>query len=58
MIPGVEFIEMEGADKCCGGAGTFSFNQHDTLRQEGRRAETGREPRDRRGLCRHPLSIL
>ncbi len=39
MIPGVEFIEMEGADKCCGGAGTFSFTHHDLSRKVGARKQ-------------------
>ncbi len=25
-LPNVEFVEMEGADRCCGGSGTFSLN--------------------------------
>ncbi len=37
MIPGVEFVEMEGADRCCGGAGTFSFTHHDLSRKVGER---------------------
>jgi glycolate oxidase iron-sulfur subunit len=35
MVPGVEFAEMEGADRCCGGAGTFSFTHHDLSRKVG-----------------------
>ena len=35
MTPGVEFIEMDGADQCCGGAGTLSFTHHDLSRQVG-----------------------
>lgn len=37
MTPGVEFIEMEGADRCCGGAGTLSFTHHELSRQVGAR---------------------
>jgi len=25
LIPGLEFVEMEGADSCCGGGGTFQW---------------------------------
>lgn len=28
-IPGVTFVEMTGADKCCGGAGAFAMNRYD-----------------------------
>lgn len=28
MIPGVEFVEMADADKCCGGAGTFGATHY------------------------------
>lgn len=28
MIPGVEFVEMTDADKCCGGAGTFGATHY------------------------------
>jgi glycolate oxidase iron-sulfur subunit len=28
-IPGVEFVEMKGADVCCGGAGSFCFTHPD-----------------------------
>ena len=37
MIPGVELIEMKGADDCCGGAGTFSFTHHELSRKVGSR---------------------
>ena len=41
MAPGVELIEMEGADNCCGGAGAFSFTHHELSRKVGRhKAET------------------
>ena len=29
LIPGVEFIEMEQANWCCGGAGSYCFLQED-----------------------------
>jgi glycolate oxidase iron-sulfur subunit len=35
MVPGVEIIEMEGADRCCGGAGTFSYTHHELSRSVG-----------------------
>ncbi len=35
MIPGIEFVEMNGADECCGGAGTFAYNHHGLSRQVG-----------------------
>jgi len=35
MIPGIEFIEMDGADQCCGGAGTLSFTHHELSRRVG-----------------------
>lgn len=28
-IPGVEFVEMRDADRCCGSAGSFSITHHD-----------------------------
>jgi glycolate oxidase iron-sulfur subunit len=28
-IPGVEFVEMAGADVCCGGGGTFQWEHPD-----------------------------
>ncbi|MBI3813823.1 MAG: (Fe-S)-binding protein, partial [Nitrospinae bacterium] len=28
-IPGMEYIEMEDADRCCGGGGTFSLQHYD-----------------------------
>ncbi len=37
MVPGVTFIEMDEADRCCGGAGTFSFTHHDLSRKVGAR---------------------
>jgi len=36
MVPGVEFVEMEEADICCGGAGTFSFTHHKLSRKIGK----------------------
>ena len=35
MVPGVEFKEMEDADRCCGGAGTFSYTHHELSRKVG-----------------------
>jgi len=29
MIPGLEFVEMSGADACCGGGGTFQWEHPD-----------------------------
>ncbi len=37
MVPGVELIEMEDSDACCGGAGTFSFTHHELSRKIGAR---------------------
>jgi len=37
MIPGLEFVEMEDADRCCGGAGTFSYTHHELSRKVGAR---------------------
>ncbi len=36
-LPHVEFVEMEGADACCGGAGTFSMKFYDSSMGQGRR---------------------
>lgn len=35
MVPGVELVEMENADSCCGGAGTFAYTHHDLSRKVG-----------------------
>ncbi len=35
MIPGLEFVEMDDADYCCGGAGTFAYTHHDLSRKVG-----------------------
>lgn len=44
LVPGLEFIEMEDADRCCGGAGTFSFTHHDLSRKIGiRKADAIRD---------------
>jgi glycolate oxidase iron-sulfur subunit len=32
-IPGVEFVEMPNADRCCGMAGTFSLHYYDLSKQ-------------------------
>ena len=37
MIPGLNFMEMEDADDCCGGAGTFSYTHHELSRKVGAR---------------------
>ncbi|MHB9029291.1 MAG: (Fe-S)-binding protein, partial [Candidatus Latescibacterota bacterium] len=43
-LPGVEFVEMEDADRCCGGAGTFSYTHHELSRKVGaRKAEAIRK---------------
>ncbi|MFW2330706.1 MAG: (Fe-S)-binding protein [Nitrospinota bacterium] len=34
-IPAIEFVEMESADACCGGAGTFSLNHYDMAMKQG-----------------------
>ncbi len=36
-LPGVEFVEMEEADRCCGGAGTFNLFFYDTSVKVGMR---------------------
>lgn len=39
-LPGVEYVEMENADSCCGGAGAFSLKRYDiALRQGARKAD-------------------
>lgn len=40
-LPNVEFIEMEGADRCCGLGGTFSVYHYDTSRKIGSRKADG-----------------
>jgi len=37
MVPGVELIEMDEPDACCGGAGTFAYTHHSLSRKVGRR---------------------
>ena len=37
MVPGVEFIEMTDADRCCGGAGSFAYTHHGLSRTVGAR---------------------
>lgn len=34
-LPGVEFVEMREADRCCGGAGTFSLTHYDVAKSIG-----------------------
>jgi glycolate oxidase iron-sulfur subunit len=36
-IPYIEFVEMEEADRCCGGGGMFSFTHYDIAKEIGRR---------------------
>ena len=36
-IPGVEFVEMQDADRCCGGGGSFSLSHYDLSKAVGRR---------------------
>lgn len=36
-LPSVEFVEMEGADSCCGGSGTFSLKHYDMAMEQGKR---------------------
>ncbi len=36
MVPGVELVEMNDADTCCGGAGAFSYTHHTLSRKIGR----------------------
>ena len=40
-LPNVEFVEMEGADRCCGLGGTFSVYHYDTSRNIGGRKADG-----------------
>ncbi|MFA5701386.1 MAG: (Fe-S)-binding protein, partial [Desulfuromonas sp.] len=40
-LPGVEFVEMEGAEHCCGLGGTFSVYHYDTSRTIGARKADG-----------------
>ena len=28
-IPGIEFVEVDGADQCCGSAGTYNITQNE-----------------------------
>ncbi len=36
-IPGVEFVEMRDADRCCGGGGSFSLSHYDLSKAVARR---------------------
>ncbi len=36
-MPGVEFVEMRDADRCCGGGGSFSLSHYDLSKAVGRR---------------------
>jgi glycolate oxidase iron-sulfur subunit len=42
-LPGVRFVEMEGADRCCGLGGTFSVYHYDTSKKIGARKAPGIE---------------
>lgn len=42
-LPGVSFVEMEGADRCCGLGGTFSVYHYETSKQIGARKAPGIE---------------
>jgi glycolate oxidase iron-sulfur subunit len=42
-LPGVRFVEMEGADRCCGLGGTFSVYHYDTSKKIGARKAPGSE---------------
>lgn len=42
-LPGVEFVEMEGADRCCGLGGTFSVYHWETSKKIGDRKAPGIE---------------
>jgi glycolate oxidase iron-sulfur subunit len=36
-LPGITFVEMQDAQKCCGGGGSFSFYNYELSKQIGRR---------------------
>ncbi len=42
-LPGVDYIEMEGADRCCGLGGTFSVYHYETSKKIGARKAPGIE---------------
>jgi glycolate oxidase iron-sulfur subunit len=42
-LPSVDFVEMEGADRCCGLGGTYSVYHYQTSRKIGGRKATGIE---------------
>jgi glycolate oxidase iron-sulfur subunit len=42
-LPGVDYVEMEGADRCCGLGGTFSVYHYETSKQIGSRKAPGIE---------------
>ena len=33
VIPGIEFVEIEGADQCCGSAGIYNITQNELSMQ-------------------------
>lgn len=39
-IPNVTFVEMEEADRCCGGGGMFSFTHYDIAKEIGKKKVT------------------
>jgi glycolate oxidase iron-sulfur subunit len=42
-LPGIDFVEMEGADRCCGLGGTFSVYHYATSKKIGARKAAGIE---------------
>jgi glycolate oxidase iron-sulfur subunit len=36
-VPGIEFVEMADADRCCGGGGSFSFSHYELAKRIGDR---------------------
>jgi len=42
-LPSVDFVEMEGADRCCGLGGTYSVYHYQTSKKIGGRKATGIE---------------
>ena len=56
-LPGVNFVEMQDADRCAGGAGTYVIKDYDTSQKIfDRKARASRTNRGERG--RHQLSGL
>jgi glycolate oxidase iron-sulfur subunit len=42
-LPGIDYVEMEGADRCCGLGGTFSVYHWETSKKIGDRKAPGLE---------------